>query len=350
METIRQFFARPFVRRLVILACVGVALYLFRSLLTMFLLTFIFIYLVNEAQKHIYNLISRFIPVKRAVIVASLYVVFLAAVVLAITLNIGKIADQCTQIYHSILRYANYLTSQGHSKNKILAAISNYLKNKDFSAYAANGGKYVFSMITSVGGLGVDIVFALILSLFFMLGKSRTIAFFRKFKNSKLSFLYDDLRDFARKFTNSFGKVIETQVTIAAINSVISLIALWLLGFPNLLGLWFMIFFLGLIPVAGVFISLVPLCVIAYSIGGIRYIVYTLILVAVLHMLESYVLNPKLMSHNTKLPVFVTFLILIVSEHFFGVWGLIVGIPTVMFLLDIFEVNGAEDKKTQLPL
>lgn len=339
MEPIRQFFARPFARRLFVLVCVGVAVYLLRSLMTMLLLTFIFIYLVNEAQKHIYNLVIKFLPIKRAFIVAFIYMAFLAAIVLAVALNAGKIAAQCSQISNTITAFSNSLSEKNTPKNPLIVQISKYLKNVDLSSYASGGVNYAVSMATSLGGLGVDILFALVLSLFFMLGKSKTIAFFRKFRGSRLDFVYNDLSYFTRKFTNSFGKVIETQVAITLINSVISVIALAFLGFPNLLGLWFMVFFLGLIPVAGVFISLVPLSIIAYNIGGIRYIVYTLILVAVLHALESYVLNPKLMSHSTKLPVFVTFLILIVSEHFFGIWGLIVGIPTVMFLLDIFEVN-----------
>ncbi|NRE04462.1 hypothetical protein DBN73_17895, partial [Enterococcus faecalis] len=39
------------------------------------------------------------------------------------------------------------------------------------------------------------------------------------------------------------------------------------------------------------------------------------------------VLNPKFMSSKTELPIFYTFVILLVSERLFGVWGLIVGIP-----------------------
>jgi len=50
-------------------------------------------------------------------------------------------------------------------------------------------------------------------------------------------------------------------------------------------------------------------------------------------------LNPKLMSAKIELPIFFTFIILIVSEHFLGVWGLLVGIPLFMFLLDLLDVK-----------
>ena len=49
---------------------------------------------------------------------------------------------------------------------------------------------------------------------------------------------------------------------------------------------------------SGVIISLFPLCMIAYNIGGIMYVVYILVIVTVIHALESYVLNPKFMSQK----------------------------------------------------
>jgi predicted PurR-regulated permease PerM len=111
------------------------------------------------------------------------------------------------------------------------------------------------------------------------------------------------------------------------------------MGFPQALGLGFMIFILGLIPVAGVLISLIPLCIIAFNIGGFVKIIEVIVMIVVLHSLESYILNPKLMSSKTKLPVFLVFIILLFSEHYLGVWGLLFGIPLFIFLLDVLDIN-----------
>ena len=64
--------------------------------------------------------------------------------------------------------------------------------------------------------------------------------------------------------------------------------------------------------------------------------------IAIIHAGEAYVLNPKLMSSKTDLPVFYTFVVLIFSQQFFGVWGLIIGIPVFVFLLDVLEVTNKE--------
>ncbi len=79
------------------------------------------------------------------------------------------------------------------------------------------------------------------------------------------------------------------------------------MDFPQLLSLSIMVFVLGLIPVAGVIISCIPLVLIAYSVGGFQDVVYILITVVIVHAIETYILNPKLMSSKTNLPVFYTF-------------------------------------------
>jgi predicted PurR-regulated permease PerM len=93
------------------------------------------------------------------------------------------------------------------------------------------------------------------------------------------------------------------------------------------------------VPVAGTIVSLIPLSIIGFNIGGVMTIFYVIIMITALHALESYVLNPKLMASKTELPVFIIFIILLVSEHFMGVWGLLIGIPLFMFFLDLLSVN-----------
>jgi predicted PurR-regulated permease PerM len=114
---------------------------------------------------------------------------------------------------------------------------------------------------------------------------------------------------------------------------------LYILNFPQLVTIAFMIFILSLIPIAGVIISLVPLCIIAFSIGGLTKVLYVLIMIAIVHAIESYILNPKLMSSKMELPIFFTFIVLIVSEHLMGMWGLLIGIPLFMFILDLLDVK-----------
>lgn len=64
-----------------------------------------------------------------------------------------------------------------------------------------------------------------------------------------------------------------------------------------------------------------------------------IIMICVLHAIEAYLLNPKLMSSKTNLPVSFTLIILLVGEHYLGVWGLLIGVPLFLFLMKLLEVE-----------
>src|SRR5690625_1503206 len=91
-------------------------------------------------------------------------------------------------------------------------------------------------------------------------------------------------------------------------------------------------------------ISLIPLSLIAFTIGGFLKVFYMFGAIIVIHAIKAYILNPKLMSSKTNLPVFYTFVVLIFSQHFFGVWGLIIGIPVFVFLLEILDVTIVDEE------
>lgn len=96
-----------------------------------------------------------------------------------------------------------------------------------------------------------------------------------------------------------------SSVFIAVVNTVITTLALAIIGFTQLPSLAIMIFILSLVPVAGVIISCIPLSFIAYSQGGLNDVIYILALITIVHLFESYVLNPKFMSSKTELPIFI---------------------------------------------
>jgi len=54
------------------------------------------------------------------------------------------------------------------------------------------------------------------------------------------------------------------------------------------------------------------------------------------------------MSDTTNLPIFFTFATLIVSDHFMGIWGLLLGIPIFIFIIDLLGVDLSEKKTPKL--
>ena len=333
----KDFFSSKLARRLSILVCIVGFLYLLRGMLNMLLLTFILSYLAYSAQKFILNKTKIFSSRILKVIIIFLYLGLLSLAAYLLYKYIPVVIAQLS----NIINQATLFTSKQYD-NDALNYIISLSKDIKLSEYINDNVDTLFSTVNNIGKWGIDLFISVILSLFFVLERSRIQRFTISFKNSKLKCFYDEIAFFGTKFMKSFGKVIQTQITISFINSLLSMAMLTFLKFPQVIGLGFMIFILGLIPVAGVVISLVPLSMIAYSVGGIRTVIWILVLIAILHAIESYILNPKLMSEKTKLPVFYTFVVLILSEHFMGIWGLIIGIPIFIFILDVLEVKNPD--------
>jgi len=327
------FFQRKGVKRILIFALIVLILYSLRSMINLILLTFIFSYLMNR----LIEFTAKRIPVNRKVLVLLMY----TAIVGILTYGLVKYFPIITTEISQLIRQITAFYSQPH-ENAILSFIETIISKNQIAAYLENGLSFLLKSFTDISKTSIQVVIALILSLFFLLEKPRLKEFTGKFKTSKVAAFYFEIEFFGRKFTQTFGKVIEAQFIIALVNTFLTVTALIIMDFPQLFVLSIMIFFLGLIPVAGVIISLIPLCLIAYTIGGFINVVYVVIAITIIHAIEAYILNPKLMSAKTDLPVFYTFIVLIFSQNFFGVWGLIIGIPVFVFLLDVLEVTNKE--------
>ncbi|QIC47683.1 AI-2E family transporter [Lysinibacillus sphaericus] len=338
-----KFFQSNGFKRFIILVGIAIALYLMRSMINLILLTFIITYLMNQLTTKTTKSIRKYTPMNEKAVTVTLYLLLVAGIVAVIYKYLPIVTQQVTQLFDLIASF-----NLDPDDNEIARYLAPTFEKIELGKYLEQGVDITLKNITNIGKIIMQILISLILSLFILLEKKRIIEFTAKFKDSKIGPLYDELNYFSRIFIRSFGKVIEAQFIIAAVNCVLSVIALSIMGFPHLIALGIMLFILGLVPVAGVIISLIPLSIIAYSIGGLMYIVYILVIVMVLHAIEAYFLNPKLMSAKTDLPIFYTFMVILFSEHFLGVWGLIIGIPLFMFLLDILGVTSSEETKQKM--
>jgi predicted PurR-regulated permease PerM len=333
MDRIVDVFQKKGVKRVIIFGLIVLILFSVRSMMNLILLTFIFAFLMDR----LVEFTVKRVRLNRGLLVIVLYTVIVGLLTVGLVKYLPLITAEISQL---VRRITNFYT--GPHDNVLINYVETVISSKQITAYLENGFSFLLRSFTDISKTSIQVLIALILSLFFILEKPRLKEFTGKFKYSKIAPFYYEIEFFGKKFSRTFGKVIEAQFIIAIINTVLSVIVMIILGFPQIVGLAIMIFFLGLIPVAGVIISLVPLTLIAFTIGGFLKVIYVIVAVMIIHAIEAYILNPKLMSSKTDLPVFYTFVVLIFSQNFFGVWGLIIGIPVFVFLLDVLEVTNKE--------
>lgn len=333
MAYLKELFQKETTKRILFFVGLVFFFYVIRSMFNLFLLTFLFTFLVNSFQNFILKRFKNVSPVKEKFITILLYVTIGSTIVLMIVKFIPVFIDQTVAI---IDQFTDIFNSDSSNIKKYIVPM---IEQIDLRNYIKSGVGATLQLATNIGTWSIDIFIAFMLSMFFILEKKKVLMFLKRFEQSKISGIYKYMSYFGQSFLNSFGKVLQAQILIAMANSLLSVIMLYILGFPKLLSLGIMIFFLSLIPVAGVIISLVPLSILAFNIGGFTKVISIIIMILGIHGFESYALNPKLMSAKVELPIFFTFVILIVSEHFIGVWGLLIGIPIVMFILDLLDVK-----------
>jgi len=293
---LEQFFeTNLFKKSLSLLLLLGIMISI-KPMMNLLLLTFMFSFILFGIQNFIFLKVIKLMPVNRKGITVAIFAILAASIVLFLYKYIPIITQELMLIGTQLSDFDinNYAINP-----EIKEAISTNIQS-----YVVEGGTYLIHSVTGIWKFSLNIFIALILSLFLILEKDKTIIFLNKFEHSKIGFSYIYYRKLGKNFVNSFAKVMQAQFLISFINSIVSAVTLSILGFPQAIGLGCMIFVLGLIPVAGVMISLIPLAIIAFKLGGVIKVLYVLGMIVVLHALEAYLLNPKLMSIQTKLPVF----------------------------------------------
>jgi len=308
-----------------------------------FILTFVFYHLQKYAMRGLAKTPLKILPFPVVQIlvyggVVTLFVIFAMQNAPIITKQISDIAANFAKF-----NFEKFVADIDYNLVWLASQI-------DLNEYVWRAGQAILNGLASLGSAVLNFFLALFLSFLFVLEQKKILAISNTIKNSRVAFLYRYLLLFASSFSYTFGKVMKVQVVIAAVNCAISTAYLTITGFPHIMVLSIMIFIFGLIPIAGAFISTIPLVIIAFNFAGIFKVVEVIIMIVIIHAVEAYVLDPKLLSHRTALPVSIVFVALIVSQSYVGIWGMLLGIPFFIFLMNVLGIDysGALKKEALL--
>ena len=122
------------------------------------------------------------------------------------------------------------------------------------------------------------------------------------------------------------------QIWANKLRSILTALGIWLMGLDNILMLSAIVFFCSFIPVAGTFISTTPIALVALQSDGVGALVLVIVLICVIHAIETYVLNPQIYGHHMHMNPVLVLIVLTIGGQLFGVWGLLLGIPIVNYV------------------
>ena len=364
-------------------------IYIFKDFLGIFLLTFIFAYLFFGIAKFIKEksckLSKRFLFFKFMeklpiwVIVLIEYLIFIWLIVYIFSNIIPTVKSEINSITNefSIIKNVEndkWLTfieweeslSEKSGSVQIITAINNFKEsilqklvlidpedNLKMTEYVENFGsnidlksfqKKTLNILSSIWSSTLKIILALILSFIFIVDRKRLFLYLSKIKESNFWFLHTEYKILLEKVVKSFWLILKAQSLIALANTILTIIWLLIIGFifgtpenptfPYILTLALIVFVMGFVPVLWVVLSSIPIMIIWYiTYWDFMVIPIIVLLIVIVHIVEAYYLNPRIVSSFLKIPVSLTFIILLVSEHFFWLAWLLVWISLFYFLM-----------------
>lgn len=153
-----------------------------------------------------------------------------------------------------------------------------------------------------------------------------------KVRNNLYSVYSDEITGRFSEFYQSFSTVIGAQMTISAINTVLTAIFVFSVGLPYAPVVIGLTFLCGLFPIVGNVISNTVIVFVGFLVSG-KLAFMALIFLIVVHKLE-YFLNSKIIGSRIRNPIWLTLIGLIIGEKLMGVPGMILS-PVVLNYLRV---------------
>jgi predicted PurR-regulated permease PerM len=173
----------------------------------------------------------------------------------------------------------------------------------------------------------------------------------RRLETSRFSDVYNEVAPSLAQFGRLLGRAFEAQTIIAACNTLITFTGMSLIHIPGAFLLSVVVFLCSFIPVAGVFISTTPIGLVALFMqgGGFKSLLAVLAMVTIAHIIEAYILNPRIYGHHMRMNPLAVLAILVIAEHTVGVWGLVVAIPFSTYVWRYVILGEAEEPLHKKP-
>jgi len=217
-----------------------------------------------------------------------------------------------------------------HVKSPTLLILQNVfdLPSADSGGNLKKNLSMVFLYSGKMIGIASSFLLSLLFSFLIILDYPRLTHSFSKLEKSRFAFVVQEVKPGIIQFSRMLGKAFQAQFIIALLNSLLTFIGLWAIGIGKYSAfLISIVFFCSFVPIAGVFISSVPICMVSLQDHGLFLMFTAVILITVIHMIEAYILNPRIYGSHMRMNPVVVLGILTIFGKIFGLWGLILGVP-----------------------
>jgi predicted PurR-regulated permease PerM len=203
--------------------------------------------------------------------------------------------------------------------------------------YLRGNGMQLFKVgqaIVSSVSRGIFLTFmTLMVAAYLMLTRDQVFGFFRSLVPPRSRRSFDRL---LYRMDRGLAGVVRGQLVICCVNGALSAIGFVIFGLKYWPVMALIAGIMSIIPIFGSILSSIPAVLIGLT-QSFFTAFWVLVWILLIHQVEANLLNPKIIGVAARLhPVLVVF-VLIVGEHFFGLWGALLAVPTLSLTHSLFS-------------
>ena len=339
-------------------------LYILRSFFLLLFLTFVFVYFQSSSLKRLEPYIK--LRAARVILIFSVFLGILTMVGFFLAPRVMNQAGIFINQFPSYIESTDKVLFNIGDKYPMLTDIVPELKKSSNNNMLEHGKDplsqpspttAMFQILTGVGeessekenikqiivklrNVGENIastvsyfLLALLFSFLILLDLPTFSKNFTRLKDTKINFIYNEVADSIQDFALVLGQALEAQFIIAVFNTIFTAIGITMLGLSTKVAfLSVIVFFCSFVPVIGVFISSVPICLVALQTSGLNTLLFAILLITIIHLIEAYILNPRIYGSHMRINPVIVLIILTISGKLFHIWGLILGVPVYTYI------------------
>ncbi len=290
----------------------------------------------------------------RALSLATSSIIFVGIIITCLSFLFPEIIKSLEMFVTNINTYLSnskelLISLTGGSEELILFINDNYSRFTNFMNDWLNDG--ILNDVMTALGNGIfgtlkflyNLIIGYIISIYILYDKEKFKAQSKKllytfFDNEKINIILENARYTDKVFGGFFtGKLIDSLIV-----GVLCFIAMLILDMPYALLVAVMVGVTNIIPYFGPFIGAIPSAFLIFLVDPSKCLVF-LIFIFILQQFDGNILGPKILGSKTGLSSFWVLFSLLIFGGFFGVVGMIIGVPIFSILYSF--INGLIKKR-----
>ncbi len=243
----------------------------------------------------------------------------------------GEISD----LADNLIGYVDNFVSSETIVRTVTDFVSNWVKT-DLAATVNRWAPMVASGVMIAFGFIADFFIGFVVCIYFLYRKEHFIGGAKKVvcalfkKESTVNTIFDTVRHSHEAFGGFFsGKLLDSLIV-----GFLTFIVMMVFDLPYPLLVSVVIGITDIIPVFGPFIGAIPSALLILLVDPIKALIFIAAIV-VIQQIDGNILAPKIIGETTGLSSFWTIFAITVGGGFFGIVGMIVGVPAFVVIYDI---------------